>query len=309
MKKTISILTPTYNEAENIEKLCLDISNEMKKMNYEYEHIIIDNCSTDNTIPIIKKIAEKDKRVKIIINSRNFGTIRSPTYGIMQTSGDAVIYMNADFQDPVELIPKYIKKWEEGAKIVLGEKNSSKESSFIFSLRKIFYYIINKISDVDLTQNTTGSGIFDKKIVDYIKKIDDPYPYFRGLLSELGYTIETIKFDQPKRLHGSSKNSFFILYDYAMLGIVKHSRLPLRLMTIIGFVTSILSILVALAFFIYKLFYWNSFELGIAPLIIGIFGIGSIQIFLLGLIGEYVGVLLIHARKLPMVIEKERINF
>jgi len=309
MKKTISILTPTYNEAENIEKLCLDISNEMKKMNYEYEHIIIDNCSTDNTIPIIKKIAEKDKRVKIIINSKNFGIIRSPTYGIMQTSGDAVIYMNADFQDPVELIPKYIKKWEEGAKIVLGEKNSSKESSFIFSLRKIFYYIINKISDVDLTQNTTGSGIFDKKIVDYIKKIDDPYPYFRGLLSELGYTIETIKFDQPKRLHGSSKNSFFILYDYAMLGIVKHSRLPLRLMTIIGFVTSILSILVALAFFIYKLFYWNSFELGIAPLIIGIFGIGSIQIFLLGLIGEYVGVLLIHARKLPMVIEKERINF
>ena len=309
MKKTISILTPTYNEAENIEKLCLDISNEMKKMNYEYEHIIIDNCSTDNTIPIIKKIAEKDKRVKIIINSKNFGIIRSPTYGIMQTSGDAVIYMNADFQDPVELIPKYIKKWEEGAKIVLGEKISSKENSFIFSLRKIFYYIINKISDIDLTQNTTGSGIFDKKIVDYIKKIDDPYPYFRGLLSELGYTIETIKFDQPKRLHGSSKNSFFILYDYAMLGIVKHSRLPLRLMTIIGFVTSILSILVALAFFIYKLFYWNSFELGIAPLIIGIFGIGSIQIFLLGLIGEYVGVLLIHARKLPMVIEKERINF
>ena len=309
MKKTISILTPTYNEAENIEKLCLDISNEMKKMNYEYEHIIIDNCSTDNTIPIIKKIAEKDKRVKIIINSKNFGIIRSPTYGIMQTSGDAVIYMNADFQDPVELIPKYIKKWEEGAKIVLGEKISSKENSFIFSLRKIFYYIINKISDIDLTQNTTGSGIFDKKIVDYIKTIEDPYPYFRGLLSELGYTIETIKFDQPKRLHGSSKNSFFILYDYAMLGIVKHSRLPLRLMTIIGFVTSILSILVALAFFIYKLFYWNSFELGIAPLIIGIFGIGSIQIFLLGLIGEYVGVLLIHARKLPMVIEKERINF
>ena len=309
MKKTISILTPTYNEAENIEKLCLDISNEMKKMNYEYEHIIIDNCSTDNTIPIIKKIAEKDKRVKIIINSKNFGIIRSPTYGIMQTSGDAVIYMNADFQDPVELIPKYIKKWEEGAKIVLGEKNSSKESSFIFSLRKIFYYIINKISDVDLTQNTTGSGIFDKKIVDYIKTIEDPYPYFRGLLSELGYTIETIKFDQPKRLHGSSKLGLFILYDYAMLGIVKHSRLPLRLMTIIGFVTSILSILVALAFFIYKLFYWNSFELGIAPLIIGIFGIGSIQIFLLGLIGEYVGVLLIHARKLPMVIEKERINF
>ena len=215
----------------------------------------------------------------------------------------------ANFMEKEKFKIRDVDEWKKGSKIVLGEKISSDENQLKFSIRKLFYNFLNNISEIGLTKNTTGSGIFDKSVIEKLQKIEDPYPYFRGLISELGYKIETLKFNQPKRLYSKSKNNFFTLYDLAMLGIVKHSRLPLRLMTIIGFATSILSILIALIFFVYKLLYWNSFELGIAPLIIGIFGIGSIQIFLLGLIGEYIGVLLIHTRKLPLVIEKERINF
>ena len=305
----ISIVTPTFNEEQNIEKLCLAIQAEFEKLNLDYEHIIIDNASTDNTVKILKEICLNNKKIKVIINSRNYGHIRSPFYGILQSVGDACILIASDFQDPIELISMYIKKWQSGSKIVLGKKISSEESSLIFSIRKIFYKFLNRISETKLTENTTGSGIFDKSVINLLKKINDPYPYLRGLLNELSDEISVVEFNQPKRLSGKTKNNIFTLYDIGMLGIIKHSRAPLRLVTFLGFILSFFSLLTALTYFVYKLFFWNSFDLGIAPLIIGIFGFASIQILLLGIIGEYVGILLIHQRNMPLVVEKERINF
>ncbi len=305
----ISIVTPTFNEEKNIEKLCSDIRAEMKKNDINYEHIVIDNASTDRTTSILKKICLEDKNLKLIINSKNFGHIKSPFYGILQSTGDACILMASDFQDPINLIPKYIEKWKNGSKIVLAKKITSQENNLMFSIRKKFYKFLNKISETKLTENTTGSGIFDKSIIDKLRIINDPYPYLRGLLNEIGEKIDIIEFDQPKRLFGKTKNNFFTLYDIGMLGIIKHSRAPIRLVTLIGFVFSFLSFLTALVYLVYKLIFWNSFELGIAPLIIGIFSLASIQILLLGIIGEYIGILLIHQRNLPLVIEKERINF
>ena len=309
MKKLISIVTPTFNEESNIEKLCNDISIEMKNLNYDYEHIIIDNNSTDNTINILRNIALNDKKIKVILNSRNFGHLKSPVHGLLQSSGDAVILMSADFQDPPKMIPKYISEWEKGFEVVLGQKDTSEEYFIKHFIKKIFYKFIQLISEVPLMVNTTGAGIFDKKIIQHIKKINDPYPYFRGLLSEITSNIKLIKFHQPKRAGGKTKNNFFSLYDVGILGIIKHSKIPLRIMTFIGFCTSLMSIFVALFYFIKKLFYWQSFDLGTAPLIIGLFLIASVQIFLLGFIGEYVMNILQQTRKLPLVIEKERINF
>ena len=305
----ISIVTPTFNEEDNIQKLCSSIKIEMEKLNMDYEHIVIDNCSTDKTIEKLKIICSKDQNVKAIINVRNFGHIKSPFHGILQSSGDACILMASDFQDPMELISMYIKKWQSGSKIVLGKKISSEENSLMFSIRKFFYKFLNKISETKLTENTTGSGIFDKSVINQLKKINDPYPYLRGLLNELSEEISVVEFDQPKRLSGKTKNNIFTLYDIGMLGIIKHSRAPLRLVTFLGFILSFFSLLTALIYFFYKLIFWNSFDVGIAPLVIGIFGFASIQILLLGIIGEYVGILLIHLRNLPLVVEKERINF
>ena len=305
----ISIVTPTFNEEDNIQKLCSSVKTEMEKLNIDYEHIVIDNCSTDKTIPILKEICFKDKKVKAIINAKNFGHLRSPFYGILQSKGDACILMASDFQDPLDLIPKYIQKWQNGAKIVLGKKISSDEPGIIFFIRSLFYKFMNKISETKLTENTTGSGIFDKSVINQLKNINDPYPYLRGLLNELSEEISTVEFNQPKRLSGITKNNIFTLYDIGMLGIIKHSRAPLRLVTFLGFVLSFFSISTAFIYFIYKVLFWNSFDVGIAPLIIGIFSFASIQILLLGIIGEYVGILLIHLRNLPLVIEKERINF
>ena len=305
----ISIVTPTYNEEENIEKLCLEIRSVIKKIEIEYEHIIIDNSSTDKTVEILRKICKDDKNVKVIINSKNFGHIRSPYYGLLQSSGDACILMASDFQDPVDMIPKYVEEWKKGSKIVLGKKITSDENSFIFFIRNFFYKFLNKISETSLTENTTGSGIFDKSIIDQLKKINDPYPYLRGLINEIGEKINLVEFNQPKRNAGKTKNNFFTLYDIGILGVIKHSRAPIRFVTFLGFLFSFFSILTAIVYFVYKLLFWNSFELGIAPLIIGIFGFASIQILLLGIIGEYVGILLIHQRNMPLVIEKERINF
>jgi len=305
----ISIVTPTFNEEENIEKLCYGIKAEMEKLNINYEHIVIDNSSTDKTINILREICSKDKNVKVIINARNYGHIKSPFHAILQSSGDACILMASDFQDPLELIPIYIQKWKSGSKIVLGKKISSEENSLVFFIRKTFYKFLNKISETKLTENTTGSGIFDKSVIAQIKKINDPYPYLRGLLNELSEDISIVEFKQPKRLLGKTKNNIFTLYDIGMLGIIKHSRAPLRFVTLLGFVLSFCSLVTASIYFIYKLIFWNSFSLGIAPLIIGIFGLASIQILLLGIIGEYVGILLMHLRNLPLVIEKERINF
>ena len=305
----ISIVTPTYNEIENIEDIYNEIKNIFKDIGCNYEHLIIDNSSTDGTVEKIKSIAEQDKNVKVIINSKNFGHIRSPFYGLLQTTGDATILMASDFQDPPELIRQYVKLWKEGNKIVLAQKSKSKENKGIFFLRKIFYRLLNFISDDNLTKDTTGSGIFDNSIISKLREISDPYPYFRGLISELSNDIKTIKFDQPIRKKGKTKNNIFTLYDVGILGVVKHSRKPMRLLIILGFLSSILSILIGIFYVIYKILFWNTFSIGLAPIISGIFFISSIQITLLGLLGEYVGVILLHQRNMPLVIEKERINF
>ena len=305
----ISVVTPTYNEFDNIGKIYDEIKNKFKEINCEYEHIIIDNNSSDGTIDKIKDLAKNDKNLKIIINSKNYGHIRSPFHGLLQSNGDATILMAADFQDPIDLISKYITEWKKGNKIILGEKITSDENKIKFSLRKLFYNFLNYLSEFELTKNTTGSGIFDKSVIEKLRQLNDPYPYFRGLINEIGIEIKTIKFNQPQRKYGVTKNNFSTLYDIAMLGIVKHSRRPLRFMVLIGFLSSAISLMVALFYFIYKLLFWNSFSLGLAPIIIGIFIVSSIQITLLGLVGEYIGVILLHQRNLPLVIEKERINF
>ena len=305
----ISIVTPTFNEEENIKKLCECICELMQNLQLEYEHIVIDNCSTDNTDKILREIAKKDKNLKIIFNERNFGHIRSPFYGLLQSNGDATILINSDFQEPLELIPKYIEKWKEGKKIVLGRRSSSDENIFLSFLRDKYYKTLNKISDIKLSKNTSGTGIFDKEIIQTLKKIRDPYPYFRGLLFEITSDISYVDFHQKKREHGETKNNFYTLYDYLALALIKHSKTPLRLLTVIGFITSIISLFITIFFFIYKILFWNSFQLGIAPLIIGLFGIISVQLFFLGFIGEYLMQILTQQRNLPLVVEKERINF
>tara|TARA_X000000950_G_C13852088_1_gene634923 strand:- start:170 stop:1096 length:927 start_codon:yes stop_codon:yes gene_type:complete len=305
----ISVVIPTYNEVENVKHISQDIKNIFIKLRYDYEILFIDNSSTDGTITQLKELAKKDKNIKVIINSKNFGHIRSPFYGILQSDGDATILMAADYQDPPELIEKYIKLWEDGNKIVLAKKKSSDENIFMFYLRKFFYRFLNKISDNKLTKDTTGSGIFDKSIVLELRNIKDPYPYFRGLISELSNEIKTLEFKQPKRKYGKTKNNLSTLYDIGMLGVVKHSRRPLRILTFLGFSCSVISIIIGIFYLFYKILYWETFSLGLAPTLIGIFFISSIQITLLGLVGEYIGIILIHQRDMPLVIEKERINF
>ena len=297
----ISIVTPTYNEVSNIEKLYNEIKNQFTKIKYDYEHIIIDNNSNDGTIEKLRQLASSDKNLKVILNTKNFGHIKSPFHGLLQSSGDATILMASDFQDPIDMIPKYIEEWKKGKKIVLGEKIKSEENFMKFFFRKMFYKFLNYISDLKLTINTTGSGIFDRSVIEKLKKVQDPYPYFRGLISEIGYEISTIKFHQPKRLSGKTKNNFFTLYDIGMLGIVKHSRKPLRFMILIGFIIGLISLATGLFYLIYKLLFWNSFSLGIAPVVVGRFFVSSVQIILLGLVGEYIGVILIHTRKKALI--------
>ena len=308
-RKLISIVTPCYNEVDNIDELYRRIAAVMATLPYDYEHICIDNYSTDGTVAKIKAIAAQDKRVKLIVNTRNFGHIKSPYYGILQSSGEACILIASDLQDPPEMIPEFIKKWEEGYKTVLAVKPESEESSLMFLLRKTYYRFISRISEVPLVQNATGAGLFDRAVVDILRTIQDSYPYFRGLLCEIGFPIALVPFKQPRRQRGLTKNNFYTLYDIAMLGITNHSKIPLRLMTMSGFVLSFLSLFVALSFFIAKLVFWDSFKLGTAPLLIGIFFFGAVQTFFIGVIGEYIGAIHTQVRNMPLVVEIERVNF
>lgn len=308
--KTITIFTPCYNEEKNIDALYARVCSVIDKIpNYNFEYVLIDNASTDNTVVRLKEIAEHDKRIKVISNVRNFGHIRSPYYGLLQCTGDAVIAMVADLQDPPEMIPKYIEEWEKGHALVLGIKTQSKENPLMFLVRKLFYSIIKKISSTDQLKNYTGFGLYDQKFLNVVRMIDDPYPYFRGMVMEYGWDIKTLEYTQEKRKKGKSSNNFFTLYDLAMLGFVNHSKLPLRLSAFIGFFSAIISFLVAVGYFIYKLLYWDNFQVGTAPMVIGVFFFSSIQLFFIGIIGEYIGAIHTQVRKRPLVIEKERINF
>lgn len=308
--KLVSIITPCFNEEKNVEELYTQIKKVFDKLpEYNYEHIFIDNSSTDKTVEILKLIAKRDKKLKIIVNARNFGHIRSPYYGMLEASGDAVILVVADLQDPPKMIEDFLEYWEKGYKIVIGVKVKSKESKLFFSLRKLFYHTLTKMSETELVKNFTGFGLYDKKFIEILRTLNEPYPYFRGLISEIGYERIEIPYLQPKRERGITKNNFYTLYDIAMLGFVNHSKLPLRLASFIGFGVSFISILIAIIYFFYKLLFWNNFQVGIAPLIIGIFLFGGIQLFFLGVIGEYIGAIYTQVKKRPLIIEKERINF
>jgi len=309
-KKLISIVTPTYNEEGNIEQLYLTIKNFFRDLPiYEYEHLFIDNDSHDRSREILREIASRDNHVKVIFNTRNFGHIRSPHYAMLQAGGDAVISLVADFQDPPSMIIDFLKKWEEGYKIVIGIKKKSEENFFMFFIRKLFYNLLNKFSDIRLVKNFTGFGLYDRQFIDILSQIYDPYPYFRGLIPEFGLSRYEIEYTQPVRKKGKSSQSFGTLYDMAMLGFVNYSKIPLRMATFIGFIIAILSFLVALGYLIYKLLFWYRFDVGLAPLVIGLFFFSSVQLIFIGIIGEYVGAIFTQIKKRPLVIEKERINF
>jgi len=310
MKKLISIVTPCYNEEGNIELFCnkiKEIFSLIKK--YDYELIVIDNCSTDKTAVILKELAKKDKKLKVILNSRNFGHIRSPHHALLQAKGDAVIPLAADFQDTPELIPEFLKQWETGYKTVIAVKNKSEESALFFTVRKFYYRLVNRLSDIELIENATGFGLYDKKVIEILREIHDPYPYIRGLVCEIGLDIKKVYYSQPTRKRGFTKNNFYTLYDMAMLGITSHSKVPLRLATFFGFISSFVSFVIGLVYLILKLLFWQRFSLGTAPLLIGLFFSFSINLFFLGLLGEYMLLIQTQVLKRPLVIEKERINF
>ncbi|MBP1763530.1 MAG: dolichol monophosphate mannose synthase [Firmicutes bacterium] len=308
--KLISIVTACYNEEENVEELYNQVKQVFAVLpGYTYEHIFIDNSSQDKTVSILKDLARKDKNVKIIVNTRNFGHIRSPYHGLLQAQGEAVISLVADLQDPPAMIANFLEKWEEGYKVVMGVKSQSKESTAMFAIRKAYYNFIGKVSEIKLVKNYTGFGLYDKRVIELLCEIDDPYPYFRGLIADLGFESCKIEYVQPVRKRGITKNNFYTLYDMAMLGITNHSKVPLRMAAMLGFFMSGISLLVAVGYLIAKLMFWDQFVLGTAPIIIGLFFFSSVQLFFIGIIGEYIGSIHTQVQKRPLVIEKERINF
>jgi polyisoprenyl-phosphate glycosyltransferase len=309
-KKFVSVLTPCFNEEENVRPLYEQVKAVFAGLGqYTYEHIFIDNASTDRTVAILKEIAREDPNVKIIVNARNFGHIRSPYHALLQANGDAVIGLAADFQDPPTLIPEFLRRWEEGYKVVLGVKASSKETAVMYALRTAYYNLVKRLADVELTQHVTGFGLFDRQVVEVLRKIDDPYPYFRGLIADIGFPSYKIAYQQPQRVRGITKNNFYTLYDLAMLGITNHSKVPLRLATVAGFGMSALSLLAAFGYLVAKLVFWDWLSVGVAPMLIGMFFFSSVQLFFMGIIGEYIGAIHTQVQKRPLVIESERINF
>jgi glycosyltransferase involved in cell wall biosynthesis len=305
----LSIVTPTFNEVNNIEKLSLKIKEVCDLNNINYEQIIIDNDSKDGTIEIIRKLTSNHKNIKAIINQSNFGHVKSPYHALLESQGDATIIMTSDFQSPPELIVNYYNKWILGSKVILGRRKKVSDAFFLKIIKFLYYNLITKISNHKLEKNVTGEGLYDKSVVKILKTIKDPYPYIRGLIFELGFKIDFVDFDQPNRKEGISKNSFYTLFDLGLIGVVKHSNILLRFMILFGFFFGTVSLLIAIIFFFYKIFFWNSFQLGLAPILIGFFGLTSIQIMIIGLIGEYISTVLIYSKNLPLVIEKERINF
>lgn len=309
MNRRISIVTPCFNEIENIGVLYNRICRAMLNLSYEFEIIFIDNASTDGTPEAIKAIIAEDSRVRLIVNTRNFGHIRSPYYGILQAHGDAVIYLASDLQDPPELIPKFISLWEQGKKVVLAAKPVSKANRVMLLMRSMYYRLVNGIAEVELVKDATGFGLYDQCVINAIRSINDPYPYFRGLVCELGYDIDVVHFEQPRRLKGVSKNNFYSLFDIAMLGIVSHSKVPLRLATIFGFFLALCSFLSAVAFLIYKIIHWHTVPIGLAPFAITVLLLLSVLFVVLGILGEYIGLIYTRIQNRPVVVERERVNF
>jgi glycosyltransferase involved in cell wall biosynthesis len=308
--RLISVMTPCFNEEGNVREMYEAVKAIFAKLTqYRYEHIFIDNGSKDRTAVILRELAAQDKNVKVILNTRNFGHVRSGYHALLQSKGDASIVLACDFQDPPDFIPEFLRRWEAGSKIVLGVKESADESGFFYALRDRYYRMLARIADIELVRQVTGFGLYDQAVLEALRRIDDPYPYFRGLIAEIGYEPSLVPFRQAARSRGISSQNFYTLYDLAFLGIVNHSKVPLRMATMSGFALAIVSLLVALGYLAAKLLFWKQFSLGIAPILIGFFFLTAVQLFFIGIVGEYIGAIYTQVRHHPHVFEKDRINF
>jgi glycosyltransferase involved in cell wall biosynthesis len=309
-RKVISVVTPCYNEEANVREIHTRVKAVFEAdTRYNYEHIFIDNASQDGTFAILKEIAQQDPCVKVIVNARNFGHLRSPMHGLLQASGDAVALLFCDLQDPPELLWQMIDEWDKGTPVVVAIKKTSEENGVMFWLRTKYYRLVSRLADLETYENFTGFGLYDRKVIEIVRSFNDPYPYFRGMIAEVGLPHVEIPYDQKRRQRGITKNNFYTLYDLAMLGVTSFSKIPLRLLTVGGFACALLSIFVSFVYLIYKLLFWNSFTVGMAPLVIGIFFFGSVQLVFIGILGEYIGAIHTQVLRRPLVIEKERINF
>jgi len=307
--KTISVVVPCFNEEDNARAVYEQTCEVFDSLpHYALELLFIDNDSTDNTAAILRELAAHDSRVKVILNARNFGHIRSPFHALMQCTGDAAILMAGDLQDPPPVILEFVRNWEKGFPVVLGVKKQTEETGLYYYLRKLYYWGIGRLSETELLPGFHGYGLLDRRVIEALRSLHDPYPYFRGMIYEVGFEKAIVPYTQPLRKRGITKNNFYTLYDIAMLGLVNHSKLPLRLAILVGFIMAICSFLTALGYLMYKLVYWNQFSLGLAPVIIGLFLFSSVQLIFLGVLGEYLGAIYTHVRQRPLVIEKERIN-
>lgn len=307
--KSISVVTPCYNEEGNVREVYSRVRQVMLRLGYRYEHIFIDNDSRDNTRAVLRDIAAVDTNVKVICNTRNFGHIRSPFHALMQARGDAAIVLMCDLQDPPELLASLIAEWERGFNVVIAIKKNSHENKVMFWIRKRYYRIINRLSEVDTHENFTGFGLYDQTVVQMIRQFRDPYPYFRGMIAEIGLPHAEVPYVQQRRKRGKSKNNFYTLWDMAMLGITTLSKVPLRVVTFSGFLGSLFSVFIGMLYLVYKLLFWQQFSVGVAPLVIGFFLFGSLQLMSLGIIGEYIGNIQTQVQNRPLVFELERINF
>ncbi len=308
--KLISVVTPCYNEEANVREVYERVKSMFAGLErYDYEHIFIDNASHDRTVAVLREIAADDRRVKVIVNARNFGHLRSPMHAMLQAEGDAVVLLFSDLQDPPELINQMIAQWEQGAYVAMGIKTASDENKLMFWLRSSYYRLVNRLADLETHENFTGFGLYDRRVMEILKGFRDPYPYFRGMIAEIGLPSAKVTYNQKRRARGITKNNFYTLYDLAMLGITNLSKVPLRLLTFLGVACSLASVLCSAGYFIYKLLFWNRFSVGIAPLVIGFFFLGSIQLIFIGILGEYIGSIHTQVLGRPLVIELERINF
>jgi glycosyltransferase involved in cell wall biosynthesis len=309
--KKISIITSCYNEEENLPEFyrqLMEVIDELKGR-YSYEIIIADNNSTDRSPKVLRDLASRDKNVKVIFNSRNFGPDRSGYNALMQATGDAIVAMASDLQNPPGMIKQFIEKWEQGYKVVITVKTGSKESFVFYILRTIYYKTLAGLSNVNLFSHFTGFGLYDRQVIEILRNLQDPYPYFRGLIADIGFEPAIIEFVQPPRVHGKTKSNFQYLYEEAMLGLTSYTKVPLRLATIVGFLAAGISFFIGMFYLVYKVLFWTSFSVGTAPVTIGLFFFASIQLIFLGIIGEYISMIYIHVLNRPLVFEKERINF
>jgi glycosyltransferase involved in cell wall biosynthesis len=310
-RKRITIVTPCYNEELNVRELHRRTRAVMDALpQYEYRHVFIDNASHDGTVAVLRAMAAEFPEVQVIVNARNFGHLRSPMHAFLEADGDAMGFMCADLQEPPELFTQLLARWEEGFPVVAAIKTGSEESGLMYAIRTAYYNLVGRLTDVKVMSHFTGFGIYDRRVVEILKKrFRDPYPYFRGMIAEIGFPQAQVTYNQAARQHGLTKNNFYTLYDLAMLGITNLSKVPLRLVTAAGFISAAVSLVLGFFYLLYKIVFWNSFSLGVAPLVLGLFFLGSVQLLCLGIIGEYVGSIHTFVQNRPLVIEKERINF